>query len=113
MGSCPGKKKFRWCRFLPLALCWQFRGRSYEKTVEQKKGTVCAGSVYSGSDDLYSFELSDDEVAPVDKAVGFQQGNDDLKAIVNEVVKEQTEAGNVDKWVTEYAKKAAEMGLNK
>ena len=62
-----------------------------------------------GSDDLYSFELSDDEVAPVDKAVGFQQGN----AIVNEVVKEQTEAGNVDKWVTEYAKKAAEMGLNK
>lgn len=66
-----------------------------------------------GSDDLYSFELSDDEVAPVDKAVGFQQGNDDLKAIVNEVVKEQSEAGNVDKWVTEYAKKAAEMGLNK
>lgn len=66
-----------------------------------------------GSDDLYSFELSDDEVAPVDKAVGFQQGNEDLKAIVNEVVKEQTESGNVDKWVTEYAKKAAEMGLNK
>lgn len=66
-----------------------------------------------GSDDLYSFELSDDEVAPVDKAVGFQQGNEDLKAIVNEVVKEQTEAGNVDSWVTEYAKKAAEMGLNK
>ncbi len=66
-----------------------------------------------GSDDLYSFELSDDEVAPVDKAVGFQQGNEDLKAIINEVVKEQTESGNVDKWVTEYAKKAAEMGLNK
>lgn len=66
-----------------------------------------------GSDDLYSFELSDDEVAPVDKAVGFQQGNEDLKAIINEVVKEQTEAGNVDSWVTEYAKKAAEMGLNK
>lgn len=66
-----------------------------------------------GSDDLYSFELSDDEVTPVDKAVGFQQGNDDLKAIVNEVVKEETESGNVEKWVTEYAKKAAEMGLNK
>lgn len=32
-----------------------------------------------------------------------------MKAIVNEVVKEQTEAGNVDKWVTEYAKKAAEI----
>lgn len=66
-----------------------------------------------GSDDLYSFELSDDEVAPVDKAVGFQKDNDDLKAIVNEVVKEETESGNVDKWVTEYSKKAAEMGLNK
>ncbi len=66
-----------------------------------------------GSDDLYSFELSDDEVKPVDKAVGFQQGNEDLKEIVNEVVKEETESGNVEKWVTEYAKKAAEMGLNK
>lgn len=66
-----------------------------------------------GSDELYSFELSDDEVAPVDKAVGFQKGNDDLKAIVNEVVKEETESGNVKNWVTEYAKKTAEMGLNK
>lgn len=65
------------------------------------------------SDDLYSFELSDDEVEQVDKAVAMQLGNEDLKAIVNEVVKEQTEAGNVENWITEYAKKAEEMGLNK
>ena len=65
------------------------------------------------SDNLYSFELSDEDVAPVDKAVAMQLGNDDLKAIVNAAVSEQVAAGNVEKWVTEYAKMAADMGLNK
>lgn len=64
------------------------------------------------SDNLYSFELSDDEVEQVDKAVAMQKGNDDLKAIVNTVVADVTESGQVDEWVTEYAKMAADMGLN-
>lgn len=64
------------------------------------------------SDQLYSFELSDDEVEQVDKAVAMQKGNEDLQAIVNTVVADVTENGQADAWVTEYAQMAADMGLN-
>ena len=44
--------------------------------------------------------------------MGIQNGNEDLQAIVNTVVADVTENGQVDAWVTEYAQMAADMGLN-
>lgn len=40
-------------------------------------------------------------------AVAMDKGNEDLMAIVNEVIKENQENGNFDKWVEEYSEKAA------
>ncbi|WP_394525010.1 substrate-binding periplasmic protein [Lacrimispora sp. JR3] len=58
---------------------------------------------------LHAFEISDEELAPVDKAVAMQKGNEDLKAIVNAAIAEQKEAGNIDQWIDEYTEIAAEM----
>lgn len=58
---------------------------------------------------LFAFEISDEELAPVDKAVAMQKENEDLKAIVNAAIAEQKEAGNIDKWIDEYTEIAAEM----
>lgn len=63
--------------------------------------------------DLSTYEISDQEVKPQDKAVAMQKGSDDLKAIVNAVVDEQIQAGNIDQWVSEYTDKAIGMGLAK
>lgn len=60
-------------------------------------------------DSLVAFEISDDELAPVDKAVAMQKGNEDLKAVVNATIAEQLEAGNIDKWIDEYTAIAAQM----
>lgn len=40
-------------------------------------------------------------------AVAMDKGNEDLMEIVNEVIKENQENGNFDKWVEEYSEKAA------
>lgn len=58
---------------------------------------------------LFAFEISDEELAPVDKAVAMQKENEDLKVIVNAAIAEQKEAGNIDKWIDEYTEIAAEM----
>jgi len=58
---------------------------------------------------LYAYEISDEDLAPVDKAVAMQKGNEDLKAVVNAVIAEQKEAGNIDKWIDEYTEIAAKM----
>lgn len=58
---------------------------------------------------LHAFEISDEELAPVDKAVAMQKENEDLKVIVNAAIAEQKEAGNIDKWIDEYTEIATEM----
>jgi len=65
------------------------------------------------NNDLASYEISDTEVKPQDKAVAMQKGSPDLQAIVNAVVDEQVKAGNVNKWIDEYTVKAVQMGLAK
>ena len=57
-GILSGKKEIPLVPFFTVGFVLTVWGRSYEKTVEQKKRTVCAGSVHSGSDDLYSSGLS-------------------------------------------------------
>lgn len=41
-------------------------------------------------------------------AVAMKQGNDDVMKIVNEVIKQDTESGQFEKWVDEYSKLAVE-----
>ncbi len=41
-------------------------------------------------------------------AVALQKGNDDLVKIINEIIKQDTESGQFDKWVDEYSKIAVE-----
>ncbi len=41
-------------------------------------------------------------------AVAMKQGNDDVMKIVNEVIKQDTESGQFEKWVDEYSKIAVE-----
>ncbi len=41
-------------------------------------------------------------------AAALQKGNEDLLKIVNEVLKENTENGNIEKWKDEYVKKSVE-----
>ncbi len=41
-------------------------------------------------------------------AVALQKGNDDLVKIINEIIKQDTESGQFDKWVDEYSKLAVE-----
>lgn len=41
-------------------------------------------------------------------AVSLQKGNDDVVKIINEVIKQDTESGQFDKWVDEYSKIAIE-----
>lgn len=66
----------------------------------------------ANTDQFYIFELTDEEAERFDNAVAMQQGNEDLLAIVNTVVADVTADGQVDEWITEYAKIAADMGLN-
>lgn len=41
-------------------------------------------------------------------AVALQKGNDDVVKIINEVIKQDTESGQFDRWVDEYSKIAIE-----
>lgn len=41
-------------------------------------------------------------------AVALTKGNEDLLNVINEVIKENTDNGNFNKWVDEYSKKAVE-----
>ncbi|WP_455719449.1 transporter substrate-binding domain-containing protein [Agathobacter sp.] len=42
-----------------------------------------------------------------ESAIAINKGNDDLLEILNEVIKENQDNGNFDKWVEEYSEKAA------
>ncbi|MDY6083680.1 MAG: transporter substrate-binding domain-containing protein [Dialister sp.] len=41
-------------------------------------------------------------------AVALTKGNDDLKALINQVIKENSDNGNFEKWADEYSRKAVE-----
>lgn len=41
-------------------------------------------------------------------AVALPKGNDDLKALINQVIKENSDNGNFEKWADEYSKKAVD-----
>lgn len=74
--------------------------------------SIVAKRYIYNDDSLYAFEISDEELKPVDKAVALQKGNEDLQAIINATVAEQLEADNVSKWIEEYTAIAAEMQKN-
>ena len=46
-------------------------------------------------------------------AAAIQKGNEDVLAVVNEVIKENTDNGNFKKWTEEYSKKAVYNADNK
>ena len=46
-------------------------------------------------------------------AAAIQKGNEDVLAVVNEVIKENTDNGNFKKWTEEYSKKAVANADNK
>ena len=41
-------------------------------------------------------------------AIALRKGNEDLVEILNKVIKENKDNGNIDKWIKEYSKKSAE-----
>ena len=46
-------------------------------------------------------------------AAAVQKGNEDVLAVINEVIKENTDNGNFKKWTEEYSKKAVSNADNK
>ena len=46
-------------------------------------------------------------------AAAVQKGNEDVVAVINEVIKENTDNGNFQKWTDEYSKKAVSNADNK
>jgi polar amino acid transport system substrate-binding protein len=45
-------------------------------------------------------------------AMAVSKGNEDFLEIVNEVIKENIENGNIEKWVTQYSQLAADNAKN-
>ncbi|MGN1024617.1 MAG: transporter substrate-binding domain-containing protein [Lachnospiraceae bacterium] len=82
--------------------------------LELKSGNVAGvcvesivGEQYILADDTLAFSDADTG-AQKQSAVAMEKGNDDLLAIVNEVIKEHTDNGDVDNWIEEYSQKAAD-----
>ena len=46
-------------------------------------------------------------------SAAVQKGNEDVLAVINEVIKENTDNGNFKKWTEEYSKKAVTNADNK
>ena len=59
------------------------------------------------NDDLALAEFSFPDAKKV-SAIALQKGNDDLVKILNEVIDENTQNGNFEKWVNQYSKLAVE-----
>lgn len=59
------------------------------------------------NDDLALAEFSFPDAKKV-SAIALQKGNDDLVKILNEVIDENTQNGNFEKWVDQYSKLAVE-----
>ncbi len=83
--------------------------------LELKQGKVDAVPVQNIVGGQYL--LTNDDLAPTDiffdkysggAAVALPKGSEDVVQIVNAVIKENIENGNIDKWVTDMTKKAVE-----
>ena len=59
------------------------------------------------NDDLALADVQFDGAKKV-SAVALQKGNDDVVKIINEVIKQDTESGQFEKWVDEYSRIAVE-----
>ena len=86
-----------------------------EVVLELKQGKV-DGLVVEGivggqylvfNDDLIFSEVTFPN-AVKNSAAAVQKGNEDVVAVVNKVIKENTDNGNFKKWTDEYSKKAVE-----
>ncbi len=59
------------------------------------------------NDDLALADVQFDGAKKI-SAVALKKGNDDLVKIINEIIKQDTESGQFEKWVDEYSKLAVE-----
>lgn len=75
-------------------------GVCMEKTVGQQ--------YVDAYDNLTWSEASDDSYNSI-KAIAVNKGNDDLLALINEVIDECVSNGKIDEWLAAYSKEAAEM----
>lgn len=81
--------------------------------MELKSGNVAGvciesivGQQYIISDDELTFSAADLGIKK-ETAVAIEKGNEDLLEIINKVIAENMENGNLDKWITEYSEIAA------
>lgn len=82
--------------------------------MEMQNGRVAGVVVESIVGEQYVYAYDDIVFSDADlgrsktSAVAMAKGNEDLMEIVNEVIAENQENGNFDRWVEEYSQKAAE-----
>ncbi len=91
-----------------------------EVVLELKQGKVDAlvvegivGQQYVMFNDELMFASIKFPNAVKNSAAAVQKGNEDVIAVINEVIKENTENGNFKKWTEEYSKKAMENAEKK
>lgn len=91
-----------------------------EVVLELKQGKVDAlvvegivGQQYVMFNDELMFANIKFPSAVKNSAAAVQKGNEDVLAVINEVIKENTENGNFKKWTEEYSKKAMENAEKK
>lgn len=91
-----------------------------EVVLELKQGKVDAlvvegivGQQYVMFNDELMFANIKFPNAVKNSAAAVQKGNEDVIAVINEVIKENTENGNFKKWTEEYSKKAMENAEKK
>ena len=73
---------------------------------------IVGGQYLVTNDDLAATNIYFDKYSG-GSAVAVPKGSDDVIAVINEVIKENQENGNIDKWVDEMTKKAVENAQSK
>ena len=73
---------------------------------------IVGGQYLVTNDDLAATNIYFDKYSG-GSAVAVPKGSDDVIAVINEVIKENQENGNIDKWVDEMTKKAVENSQSK
>ena len=68
---------------------------------------IVGGQYLVFNDDLIFSEVEFPN-AVKNSAAAVQKGNEDVVAVVNKVIKENTDNGNFKKWTDEYSRKAVE-----
>ena len=73
---------------------------------------IVGGQYLVTNDDLAATNIYFDKYSG-GSAMAVPKGSDDVIAVINEVIKENQENGNIDKWVDEMTKKAVENAQSK